>query len=118
MPKFRDRDTDRARELRNASSPAERHLWRYLRNNQLGARFNRQLKIGSFFPDFLCRELKLIVEVDGFSHDVQPERDVWRDRQLTEAGYRVLHFTNADVFENVEGVVTAIRIEIERLTLP
>jgi len=118
MPKFRDRDTERARELRNAASPAERHLWRYLRNQQIGARFNRQLKIGSFFPDFLCRELKLIVEVDGFSHDVQPERDVMRDRLLAEAGYRVLHFTNEDVLDNVEGVVTAIRFEIERLTLP
>jgi len=118
MPKFRDRDTDRARELRNSATPAERRLWQYLRNKQLGVRFNRQLKIGSFFPDFLCRELKLIIEVDGFSHDVQPERDVWRDRYLTEAGYRVVHFTNEDVFGNVEGVVTAIRLEIERLTLP
>ena len=118
MVKFRNRDTERARELRNASSPAERHLWRYLRNKQLGARFNRQLKIGPFFPDFLCRELKFIVEVDGFSHDVQPERDVFRDRSLIEQGYRVLHFTNEEALGNVEGVVAAIQIEIERLTLP
>jgi BirA family biotin operon repressor/biotin-[acetyl-CoA-carboxylase] ligase len=118
MPNFRDRGTDRARELRNVSTPAERHLWRYLRNKQLGARFNRQLKVGSFFPDFLCRELKLIVEVDGFSHDVQPERDIMRNRLLAEAGYRVLHFSNEDVLENVGGVVTVIQLEIERLTLP
>ena len=118
MTKFRDRDTERARELRNGATPAERKLWGYLSRKQLGVRFNRQLKVGSFFPDFLCRELKLIVEVDGHSHDVQPERDVVRDLRLTEAGYRVLHFTNADVFENVEGVVTAIRLEVERLTHP
>ena len=118
MPKFRDRGTERARELRNGSTPAERHLWRYLRNQQLGPRFNRQLKVGAFFPDFLCRELKLIVEVDGFSHDVQPEREMMRDRLLTEAGYRVLHFTNEEVHKNIDGVVTAIRLEIERLTLP
>jgi BirA family biotin operon repressor/biotin-[acetyl-CoA-carboxylase] ligase len=118
MTKFRDRGTERARELRNGSTPAERCLWRYLRNKQLGARFNRQLKIGAFFPDFLCRELKLIVEVDGFSHDVQPERDVWRDRLLAKAGYRVLHFSNEDVLGNVEGVVAAIRLEIAALTLP
>jgi very-short-patch-repair endonuclease len=37
---------------------------------------------------------------------------------LAEAGYRVLHFTNDDVLEDVEGVVTAIRCEIGRLTLP
>jgi BirA family biotin operon repressor/biotin-[acetyl-CoA-carboxylase] ligase len=118
MPKFRDRDTDRARELRHAATPAERRLFQYLRGKQLGVRFNRQLKVGSFFPDFLCRELKLIVEVDGFSHDVQPERDVYRDRYLRDAGYRVLHFTNEDVLGNVEGVVTAIKLEIGRLTHP
>ena len=63
-------------------------------------------------------ECPVAIEVDGFSHDVQPERDVWRDRMLTEAGYRVLHFSNEDVLQNAEGVVTAIRLEIERLTLP
>ena len=56
MAKFRDRGTGRARALRNAATPAERQLWRYLRNQQLGARFNRQLKVGAFFPDFLCRD--------------------------------------------------------------
>ncbi|WP_309750720.1 DUF559 domain-containing protein [Novosphingobium sp.] len=82
---FRDRDTNRARELRNAATPA-----------------------GPFYADFLCRELMLIVELDGFSHDVQPERDIYRDRYLVEHGYRVLHFTNAEVLGNVEGVATAI----------
>ena len=118
MPTFRNRDTQRARDLRNAATPAERTLWLYLRKSQLGAKFSRQMQVGPFFPDFLCRELKLIVEVDGHSHDVQPERDVYRDRYLSEAGYRVLHFTNADVLGNVEGVVTAIRLEVRRLAHP
>ena len=118
MPKFRSRDTQRARDLRNAATPAERELWQYLRKSQLGAKFSRQMQIGPFFPDFLCRELKLIVEVDGHSHDVQPERDLSRDRYLLEAGYRVLHFTNADVLGNVEGVVTAIQLEIAALAHP
>ena len=118
MTSFRDRDTVRARELRNAATPAERKLWQYMRKSQLGAKFSRQLKIGPFFPDFVCRELKLIVEVDGFSHDAQPERDAFRDRYLSEVGYRVLHFTNGDVLGNVEGVVTAIQLEIAALTHP
>jgi len=73
--------------LRNGATPAERKLWRYLSKSQAGAKFSRQLKVGSFFPDFLCRELKLTVEVDGYSHDVRPGRDVYRDRYLTEAGF-------------------------------
>ena len=87
----------------------ERKLWRYLSGSQLGAKFNRQLKVQGFFPDFLCRQRKLIVEVDGYSHDVAPERDRMRDAVLRRAGYRVLHFSNEDVRENVEGVVQAIR---------
>ena len=118
VPKFRDRDTDRARELRNSATPAERKLWACLARSHAGAKFSRQLKVGPFFPDFLCRKLKLIVEVDGHSHDIAPERDVYRDRYLKEQGYRVLHFSNADVMENIEGVVTAIRLEVRRLTHP
>jgi BirA family biotin operon repressor/biotin-[acetyl-CoA-carboxylase] ligase len=115
MPKFRDRGTDRARDLRNNATPAERKLWQYLRKSLAGAKFSRQLKVGAFYPDFLCRELKLIVELDGHSHDVAPERDVWRDRYLSEQGYQVLRFTNADVMKNTEGVVTAIQLEVARL---
>jgi BirA family biotin operon repressor/biotin-[acetyl-CoA-carboxylase] ligase len=118
MSKFRNRDTRRARELRNAATPAERKLWEFLRKGQLGVRFSRQMPVGPFFPDFLCRERRLIVEVDGHSHDVLPARDIHRDRYLIEAGFRVLHFTNDDVLENTEGVVTAIQQELLRLAHP
>ena len=117
MP-FKDRDTTRARELRNAATPAERLLWCYLSGKQLGVRFSRQMPVGPFFADFLCRECKLIVELDGQSHDVQPGRDIHRDRYLNEVGYRVLHFTNADILANVEGALIVIRSELDRLTHP
>jgi very-short-patch-repair endonuclease len=106
---FRERNTVRAQELRNAATPAERLLWQYLSRSQLGVKFSRQMPVGNFFADFLCRELCLVVELDGHSHDVQPERDIFRDQKLKEAGYRVLHFTNVEVHSNVEGVVTEIK---------
>jgi very-short-patch-repair endonuclease len=112
MPDWKPRDTKRARELRRAATPAERRLWRYLSNSQIGVKFSRQMQVGSFFADFLCREHDLIVEIDGHSHDVDPGRDVWRDRYLTEAGVRVLNFSNAEVLGNAEGVITAIRIAL------
>jgi len=118
MPDWKPRDTQRARDLRNAATPAERLLWRYLSRSQLGAKFSRQMQIGPYFADFLCRELKLVVELDGFSHDLRPERDGARDRWLRDQGYRVLHFANADVLGNAEGVVTAIKLEVARLTHP
>ena len=107
--KFRDRNTVRAQKLRNAATSAERLLWNYLGRSQLGAKFSRQMPVGPFFADFLCRELGIIIELDGHSHDVQPERDIVRDRYLAEQGFHLMHFTNAEVLGNVEGVVTQIK---------
>jgi BirA family biotin operon repressor/biotin-[acetyl-CoA-carboxylase] ligase len=116
--KFKPRNTVRAQELRRTATPAERALWPYLSGSKLGAKFSRQMPVGPFFADFLCREHKLIVELDGHSHDIAPERDIYRDRFLAEYGYWVLHFTNSDVHSNVEGVVTAIRLAIPRTPTP
>ena len=66
------------------------------------------MPIGPYFADFLCRERKLIIEVDGYSHDMRQEHDARRTAYLEEAGYRVLRFTNADVGERLEGVLVAI----------
>ena len=118
MPEWKSRDTRRARELRNAATPAERRLWRYLARSQLGAKFSRQMPVGPFFADFLCRELKLVVELDGFSHDLRPERDAARDRWFADRGYRVLRFANADVLRDPEGVARAIQAEVARLAHP
>lgn len=72
---------------------------------------------GQEFADFLCRDLMIVVELDGHSHDLRPEHDAARDRWMTKAGYQVLRFTNADVQGNVEGVVTAICLVVEARTL-
>ena len=115
MPNWKPRNTSRARELRNAATPAERCLWEYLAKGQLGAKFSRQMPVGPWYADFLCRELKLVVELDGFSHDVQPKKDERRDADLRARGYTVLHFTNDDVMEDAEGIARAIQSEIEEL---
>jgi BirA family biotin operon repressor/biotin-[acetyl-CoA-carboxylase] ligase len=115
MPDWKPRDTTRARTLRREATPAERALWEHLSRRQTGAKFSRQMPVGSFFADFLCRELSLVVELDGFSHDCAPERDGRRDAWMAREGFTVLRFTNADVRDNVEGVVTAIRLEVKRL---
>ena len=109
---FKPRNTARAKELCNAATPAERLLWTYLSSSKTSAKFSRQMQVEGFFADFLCRSHRLIVEIDGFSHDVQPGRDVWRDRLLREANYRVLHFTNEEVMKNADGVARAISLAI------
>ncbi|GEO00988.1 endonuclease [Novosphingobium sediminis] len=109
MVSFKPRDTDRARELRREASPAERRLWSYLAKSQLGAKFSRQMPVGPYFADFLCRELMLVVEIDGFSHEMRQQVDAARTRVIEAAGYRVLRFTNADVLGNAEGVALALQ---------
>ena len=115
MRLFKPRNTARARKLRREATPAERILWRYLSRSQLGAKFSRQMPVGPWFADFLCRELRLVIELDGHSHDVDPDRDVRRDADLKARGYHVLHFTNADVMQDAEAVARGIQHEIEQL---
>jgi len=115
MPDWKPRDTRRARSLRHAATPAERKLWTFLSHSRCGAKFSRQMPVGPFFADFLCRELKLAIELDGISHDREPERDSERDRYFTTQGLRVLRFTNQQVLGDADAVATAIREEVARL---
>ncbi len=114
MVEWKPRNTTRARALRNAATPAERLLWQYLARRQLGAKFCRQMPVGPYIADFLCREEKLIVELDGFSHDCRPDHDAARDHWLIQQGYRVLRFTNEEMLRNGEGVAIAIRQELSQ----
>lgn len=115
MPDWTPRDPTRARALRNAATPAERHLWQYLNRRQLGVRFNRQMQLGDFYADFLSRSLKLVVECDGHSHDLRTKEDAARDAWMRRQGYTVLRFSNEDVLQETEAVLEVIRAEVQRL---
>ena len=96
--------TSLARQLRKNSTRAERKLWRYLRSRSLaGYKFVRQEPIGPYVVDFVCRERRLVIEVDGGQH-ADNARDVVRERWLVAHRYRVLRFWNNEVVENIEGV--------------
>ena len=82
--------------LRREQTKAEEIVWRSLRNNQLGLKFRRQVPIGALIVDFACVEARLVVEVDGPSHETPEGRasDAWRDRCLREQGWRVVRVSN------------------------
>src|SRR4051794_34506858 len=108
MPNTGSKRIALARRLRRDSTDAERRLWYRLRARQIdGAKFVRQEPIGPYVVDFICRERRLIVEVDGGQHATDP-RDAVRDRMLSDHGYRVLRFWNNDVLSNTEGVLESI----------
>ncbi len=101
----------RARELRKNMTAAEKKLWSVLRAKQLdGLYFRRQHPVGSYIVDFFCAKKKLVIEVDGGSHLEQVEYDEERTRWLEEEkGYRVIRFTNDDIFKSIDEVVERIR---------
>jgi very-short-patch-repair endonuclease len=102
---------DRAKRMRREMTRAETLLWRYLKADRLaGLGFRRQSPIGNHTADFVAHSCKLVVEVDGESHDFEERirHDDRRDRWFASRGYRVLRFTNDDVMKNLEGVLLAI----------
>ena len=103
----------RPRQLRKNASIAENRLWYVLRNRGLARqKFVRQLAVGPYIADFVCRELGLIIEVDGGQHS-DSTGDAARTDYLNMQGYSVLRFWNSEVVENMDGVFSAILRVIE-----
>ncbi len=94
-----------ARGKRNDSTLGEVIIWKkLLSGKKLGYQFNRQFPLENFIVDFISRKLKLIIEIDGYSHQFKTEEDKKRDEFLNKLGYTIMRFEEKDVkysFENV-----------------
>src|SRR6476660_6642035 len=103
---------EQSKTLRREQSPAERKLWRALREclPLQKTHFRRQVAIGNFIADFCAQGPKLIIEVDGEQHgeDAARAHDSRRDQFLVEAGYRVLRFSTRDVNFEMSSVLDTI----------
>jgi very-short-patch-repair endonuclease len=75
----------------------------------------RQAAVGAYFVDFLCRERKMAVEVDGGTHGAKAEitYDAARAAELARLGYRVFRVSNRDVLDNIEPVLDALVAFVE-----
>ncbi|HVI32831.1 endonuclease domain-containing protein [Phenylobacterium sp.] len=102
--------TARARGMRRRMNGAEQRLWGELR--KLDVNFRRQAPIGRYFADFPAHGRKLVIEVDGGVHERIADvaaRDAERQRWLEGEGYRVLRFSDRQVYDDVHTVIDAIR---------
>lgn len=72
----------------------------------------------SFFGDFVCRSCKLVVEIDGYSHDFRVEQDNVRKAFDEAQGYRIIRFSNGDVMKKLEGVLIATKEALAAMSLP
>jgi very-short-patch-repair endonuclease len=110
-----------ARNLRNDSTKGEVILWsEVLRARKMkGYQFNRQfpMDIGGkgIIVDFICRKLRLIIEIDGYSHNFKYEEDLNRDKLLNELGYKVIRVFEQEVRHDLDNVVRVIENEIEEI---
>jgi primosomal protein N' (replication factor Y) len=102
---------DRARGMRKGASRAEAAVWSLVRARRIdGAKFRRQHPIPPYIADFACVEAKLIVEVDGRSHDdpQQVAYDATRIGTLIKAGWRVLRLRDDDPLTDPQAVAARI----------
>jgi len=99
-----------ANKLRKEMTKAEACLWKYvLRAGQMqGYKFRRQRPVLNYIADFMCKELRLVIEVDGITHDSKLEKDKRRTEALTRAGFHVYRFTDEEVLTNIQGVAGEI----------
>ena len=108
-----------SRELRKSMTPAERMFWQEVKNKKLnGYKFLRQHplfykfwgKKKFFIADFYCRELKLIVEIDGGIHESQKDYDQQRSEILEQdKNLRIIRFKNEEVFKDLPGVINRVK---------
>lgn len=104
-----------ARSLRKNMTNAETLLWLRLRKKQLkDVQFYRQRIIGNYIVDFYCPKAKMIVELDGGQHYTEEglEKDRTRSNYLISQGFKVLRFSDREVFENLEEVLEKIFVNL------
>ena len=105
-----------AKENKQSMTKAEACLWKYAlsKRQMLGYAFRRQRPVLNYNVDFICLKLKLVIEVDGYTHQLRENeiKDVKRQREIESKGFTVLRFKDDEVLNNMNQVRTAIQVQI------
>jgi len=100
---------ERAKELRKAGNLCEVLLWKQLHKKKFKQYdFDRQKIIGNYIVDFFCGDCKVVIEIDGSSHDHKVEYDEERNKYLEGLGLVVIHIAAKDVLNNLSGVMVML----------
>ena len=106
-----------AKKLRQEMTKSEACLWKYaLSAKQMkGYTFNRQRPIGNYVADFVCKELKIVIELDGISHLFEEVQDKDKEKEdfLSGLGYTVLRFSDEEVLKDMRNVIRVIECVVE-----
>ena len=108
-----------AKGLRVEATEAEQAMWYRLRDRRfMGLKFRRQVPLERYIADFVCWELKLIVELDGGQHMARAVYDQRRSQWLAGQGYTVLRYWNNQVLQEMEAVLEAMRLWVQEQRAP
>ncbi len=99
------------KKLRHEATKAELLIWRKIRDKQLGYKFRRQHSIGKYIVDFICIELKLIIEIDGSVHfyDKNIVKDKIRENYLNNLGFKIKRYKNTDILYNIDSALSDLQ---------
>ena len=108
-----------ARKNRKSMSEPATRLWLQLRASRfMGIKFRREKVIGHHIADFAANDPKLVIEIDGDTHDQDDQNDRVRTGILNQHGYRVVRYSNVDVMQNLEGVLMDLAAVIAEMQPP
>lgn len=96
---------------------AEACLWKYaLRSGKLkNWQFRRQRPILNFIADFMSKDLLLVVEVDGYTHNFEEtiDKDLIKEKALEEVGFKVIRFQDEEVLNDIDNVIRELEYQVE-----
>ena len=92
-------------------SDTERKFWYQINNNKLGVKFRRQQPIGPYCVDFVCHELKLVIELDGDQHATTIKQDNERTNFIESQGYKLIRIANAELTrKGIKTIIDTLRM--------
>ena len=111
---------------RKNMTKGEACLWKFVIGGKqmMNYQFRRQRPVLNYIADFMCKELMLIIEVDGITHQWEEvyQKDLIREQELKAVGFRIIRFDDNEVLSDINSISRAIESYIvdfeERKTTP
>jgi len=101
-----------ARENRKQMTQAEVYIWdKLLRRKQFYSfKFLRQRPVNNYIADFMCKELNLIIEIDGLTHSFEEvsNNDLIRENRLKELGFTIIRFNDEEVINDFDNIIRVL----------
>lgn len=98
-----------SKKLRRKSTLSEVLLWDELKAGKLrGYKFNRQKPLDKYIADFYCKKLSLVIEIDGYTHNIKQIKDKERQNKMEKMGLKFLRFDDMEVKFDILNVIRKI----------